>query len=128
LITAGAVTYFYRYENSTRILQFYIPMLIVFALGIQNAYGRLSQKEILSPTTVMTGNVTQLLIDLTNFVKLSDQSREQFSVRIINGMYVILPFLMGCICGGLITKYLGFGSAVFAGILILAASANKKAG
>jgi uncharacterized membrane protein YoaK (UPF0700 family) len=127
-MTARAITYFYRYENLTRIPQVVIPMLLVFALGLQNAYGRLSHKEILAPTTVMTGNVTQLFTDLTNYVKLSKQSKQEFAMRIINGIYVILPFLIGCISDGLITKYIGFCSSVFVGILILAASANKKAG
>jgi uncharacterized membrane protein YoaK (UPF0700 family) len=70
LITAGAMTYLYRYENMTRLLKVIIPMLVVFALGLQNAYGRLSAKDVLAPTTVITGNVTQLFIDMTNYLKL----------------------------------------------------------
>lgn len=126
LITAGALTYFYRYENMTGILKVGITMLVVFALGLQNAYGRFSVKEILAPTTVMTGNVTQLFIDMTNYVKLSDLNKQEFSVRIVHGIYVILPFLMGCISGGIITKSIGLCSTVFAGILILIASRNKN--
>jgi len=103
-------------------------MLIVFALGLQNAYGRFSQKEILAPTTVMTGNITKLFIDLTNYLKLSKLQRHEIRPRIMNGFYIILPFLMGCVSGGLITGFIGLSSTVFAGILVLVASANKKAG
>jgi uncharacterized membrane protein YoaK (UPF0700 family) len=126
LITAGAMTYFYRYENMARILKAIIPMLVVFALGLQNAYGRFSVKEILAPTTVMTGNVTQLFIDVTDYLKLSETKKQEFTVRIVNGTYVILPFLIGCISGGLITKSIGLSSTVFAGVLILIASRNKN--
>jgi uncharacterized membrane protein YoaK (UPF0700 family) len=126
LITAGGMAYFYRYGNMAYTFKVIIPMLVVFALGLQNAYGRFSVKEILAPTTVMTGNVTQLFIDMTNYLRLSEQRRHEFIVRIFNGIYVILPFLMGCISGGLITKSIGLSSTVFAGILILIASRNKN--
>ena len=128
LIIAGSMTYFYRYENLIYILKVIIPMLVVFALGLQNAYGRFSQKEVLAPTTVMTGNITQLFIDMTNYLKLNKLHRHEIRLRIINGFYVILPFLMGCICGGLITRSIGLSSTIFAGILVLVASTNKKAG
>jgi len=94
-------------------------MLIVFALGLQNAYGRFPVKEILAPTTVMTGNVTQLFIDMTNYLKLSEERRHEFTERIIHGIYVISPFLMGCISSALITKSMGFSSIIFAGIIML---------
>jgi uncharacterized membrane protein YoaK (UPF0700 family) len=126
LITAGGMTYFYRYENIAYLLKVIIPLLVVFALGLQNAFGRFSVKEILAPTTVMTGNVTQLFIDMTNYLELSEQRKQEFTLRIINGIYVILPFLLGCLTGGLITKSIGLSSIVFAGILIFIASRNKS--
>jgi uncharacterized membrane protein YoaK (UPF0700 family) len=125
LIMAGGMTYLNRYENMAYIPKIIVPMLIVFALGLQNGYGRFSVKEILAPTTVMTGNVTQLFIDMTNYLKFGGQKRNEFSTRIVNGVYVILPFLMGCISGGLVTKSIGLSSTVFAGILILVASKYK---
>lgn len=63
------MTFFYRYENMIYAFKVIIPMFIVFALGLQNTYGRFSVKEILAPTTVMTGNVTQLFIDMTHYLK-----------------------------------------------------------
>jgi uncharacterized membrane protein YoaK (UPF0700 family) len=126
LISAGVMTYFCRYENTAGISKVIISMLVVFALGLQNAYGRFSMKEILAPTTVMTGNVTQLFIDMTRYFKFRGPRRHEFTGGIAKGVYVILPFLMGCISGGVITKCIGLRSAVFAGILILIAGGNKN--
>ncbi len=126
LITAGGMTYFYRYENIAFVFKVIIPMLVVFALGLQNAYGRFSAKEILAPTTVMTGNVTQLFIDITHHLKFKNRQEYELSIKIVNGSYVISSFLVGCITGGLITKSIGLSSTVFAGILVFIVSSIKK--
>ncbi len=94
-------------------------MLVVFALGLQNACGRFFAKEVIAPTTVMTGNVTQFIIDLTGYLKNKDQEKQNLKLKIVRSIYVILPFLMGCISGGLITKTVGLGSVVFIGLLML---------
>ena len=119
LIIAGLISWFYRYENTASILKGLIPMLVVFALGLQNACGRFFAKEFLAPTTVMTGNTTQIIIDLTGYLKNKDQEKQNLKIKIVHALYVILPFLMGCISGGLITKTVGLGSAVFIGLLLL---------
>ncbi len=119
LIIAGLISWFYRYENKAPILKDLIPMFVVFALGLQNAYGRFFAKEVLAPTTVMTGNVTQLIIDLTGYLKNKDLEKQNLKVRVVHAMYVILPFLIGCISGGLITKTVGLVSVVFIGLLTL---------
>jgi uncharacterized membrane protein YoaK (UPF0700 family) len=119
LIIAGLISWFYRYENKAPILKDLIPMFVVFALGLQNACGRFFAKEVLAPTTVMTGNVTQLIIDLTGYLKNKDLEKQNLKVRVVHAMYVILPFLIGCISGGLITRTVGLVSAVFIGLLTL---------
>jgi uncharacterized membrane protein YoaK (UPF0700 family) len=119
LIIAGLISWFYKYENKAPILKDLIPMFVVFALGLQNACGRFFAKEVLAPTTVMTGNVTQLIIDLTGYLKNKDLEKQNLKVRVVHAMYVILPFLIGCISGGLITRTVGLVSAVFIGLLTL---------
>ena len=94
-------------------------MIVVFALGLQNACGRYFAKEVLAPTTVMTGNVTQIIIDLTTYLKNKDPEKQNLKLKIMHAMYVIFPFLIGCIVGGLITKTIGLGSTVFIGLLML---------
>jgi uncharacterized membrane protein YoaK (UPF0700 family) len=118
LIAAGGLTYFFRYEKWIYILRVFIPMAIVFALGLQNSFGRFSPKDVLAPTTVMTGNVTQLFIDMTNYLKHIKSGRQEFIDKIQNGICVILPFLIGCVSGGIITKSLGVSSIVIPGILV----------
>jgi uncharacterized membrane protein YoaK (UPF0700 family) len=122
LITAGGLTYFNRYENLAYILKVFIPMLIVFALGLQNGFRRFSPKEVLAPTTVMTSNVTQLFIDITNYLKLDKSEKQEFMVKITNGIDVILLFLIGCLSGGIITKSIGLRSVIIAGVLVFITS------
>jgi uncharacterized membrane protein YoaK (UPF0700 family) len=119
LIIAGFMSCLNRYENTAYIPNDIIPMFVVFALGLQNASGRLFAKEVLAPTTVMTGNVTQIIIDVTGYLKNKDLEKQKLKMKIVQSMYVILPFLMGCISGGLITRTIGLGSTVFIGLLIL---------
>jgi uncharacterized membrane protein YoaK (UPF0700 family) len=119
LIIAGLISWFYRYEYSACTVKNLVPMIVVFALGLQNACGRFFAKEVLGPTTVMTGNVTQFIIDLTGYLKNKDQEKQKLKPKFVNAMYVILPFLIGCISGGLITKTVGLGSVVFIGLLML---------
>jgi uncharacterized membrane protein YoaK (UPF0700 family) len=113
------LSWFYRHESSGSILKDLIPMFVVFALGLQNACGRLFAKEVLAPTTVMTGNVTQIIIDIAGYLKNRNQENQNLKLKILHSIYVILPFLLGCISGGLITKTVGLESTVFIGLLVL---------
>jgi uncharacterized membrane protein YoaK (UPF0700 family) len=119
LVTAGLISWIYRHENTDSVIKDLIPMLVVFAMGLQNACGRFFAKEFLAPTTVMTGNTTQFIIDLTGFLKNKDQEMQNLRLKIVHALYVILPFLIGCISGAVITKAVGLGSAVFIGLLML---------
>jgi uncharacterized membrane protein YoaK (UPF0700 family) len=119
LIITGVLAIFYKNENPFCFLNILIPMLVVFALGLQNAYGRFFAKELHAPTTMMTGNVTQLFIDVTHYITYDALQKQELKIRIINQSYVVLPFFAGCICGGTITKFIGLSSVIFIGILML---------
>jgi uncharacterized membrane protein YoaK (UPF0700 family) len=119
LMIAGLISWFYRDENMSAIQEVLTPMLIVFAMGLQNASGRLYAKEFLAPTTVMTGGTTQFIIDLTGYLKHKDQENQNLKVKLAHAISVILPFLIGCISGAFITKAVGLGSVVFIGLLML---------
>jgi uncharacterized membrane protein YoaK (UPF0700 family) len=119
LIIAGLISWFYRYENTISILKDLSSLLVVFALGLQNACGRFFAKEFLAPTTVMTGNTTQLIIDLTGYLKNKNPEKQNLKLKLIHAMHVIIPFLMGCISGALITKSVGLVSVLFIGLLLL---------
>ena len=68
------------------------------AMGVQNAAGRLVWQT-LSPTTVMTGNVTQLVIDVVDLLRgAADDALRQ---RIGKFFWPIVGFGAGAIAGGL---------------------------
>jgi uncharacterized membrane protein YoaK (UPF0700 family) len=119
LVIAGLISWIYRHENTGSLIKDLIPMLVVFAMGLQNACGRFFAKEFLAPTTIMTGNTTQFIIDLTGYLKHKDPENQNLKVKLTNAIYVILPFLIGCISGAFITKAVGLASAAFIGLLML---------
>ncbi len=72
-------------------------MLGAAAMGVHNAAGKLQFSRI-APTTVMTGNVTELLIDMTDLVAghATPAAHEKF----IRFVWPVLAFAVGCILGG----------------------------
>lgn len=83
------------------------PMTIVAgllgaaAMGIQNAQGRLTLASLV-PTTIMTGNVTQLIIDVTDcFHPVASELRTKARERIGKMLPAILAFTVGTIAGAL---------------------------
>jgi uncharacterized membrane protein YoaK (UPF0700 family) len=119
LITAGLISWIYRHEHMDSIQKGLIPMLVVFAMGLQNAFGRFFAKEVFAPTTLMTGNTTQFIIDLAAYLKNKDQEKQNFKSKLVHAIYVIFPFLIGCFSGAFITKAIGLASSVFIGLLML---------
>ena len=74
-------------------------MLGAAAMGVQNAAARLAFSD-LAPTTVMTGNVTQIVIDLVDLVRgSSDAGLRQ---RVAKFVCPALAFAVGAICGALL--------------------------
>jgi uncharacterized membrane protein YoaK (UPF0700 family) len=71
-------------------------MLGAAAMGVQNAAARLAFSD-LAPTTVMTGNVTQVVIDLVDLARsATDDGLRQ---RIRKFVCPVLAFAGGAICG-----------------------------
>jgi uncharacterized membrane protein YoaK (UPF0700 family) len=71
-------------------------MLGAAAMGVQNAAARLAFSE-LAPTTVMTGNVTQLVLDCVDLLRgAADAGLQQ---RIHKFICPLLAFAGGAICG-----------------------------
>ena len=75
------------------------------AMGVQNAAAKLLLSS-LTPTTVMTGNVTQLVIDLVDVARGgADQAIHR---RCAKFLWPILAFGAGCIGGAFAYIYAGF--------------------
>ena len=75
------------------------------AMGVQNAAARLVLAS-LTPTTVMTGNVTQLVIDVVDILRgAADADTRRRSVRLVGP---VLAFAAGCIAGAFGVVNAGF--------------------
>lgn len=70
------------------------------AMGVQNAAGRLTFNE-LAPTTVMTGNVTQLVLDVVELLG-SDVTDARLRQRIHKIFWPLLAFACGALCGAVV--------------------------
>lgn len=79
-------------------------MLGAAAMGVQNAAGKLQFNRI-APTTVMTGNVTELLIDMTDLA--SGRATPAVRARFVKFFWPVLAFALGCIGGG--SAFVAFG-------------------
>jgi uncharacterized membrane protein YoaK (UPF0700 family) len=94
-----------------------VAMLVVFAMGLQNAFGRLFAKETYGPTTVMTGNVTQAILDLMALLTTRGAADAVVSFR--KQALIIGAFLVGCVGGAVAAKLAGLSVVALPGLLLL---------
>jgi uncharacterized membrane protein YoaK (UPF0700 family) len=80
-------------------------MLGAAGMGVHNAASKL-QFARLAPTTVMTGNVTGLLIDMTDLA--TGRATQAVRDRFVKFFWPVLAFAFGCIAGGLAYTAFGF--------------------
>ena len=88
------------------LVNFYIVLVVVFALGIKNAINKLYFKSTYGPTTVMTGNVTKATLDFCHAFMSKEKdvdARSSFWRMLI----LIVGFLIGCISGALLSAEYG---------------------
>jgi uncharacterized membrane protein YoaK (UPF0700 family) len=94
-----------------------MPFVIVWAMGIQNAFGRLYSKAVYAQTTVMTGNVTQVTLDLSKLLFSRNGDVSAQNVRRQIGIVVL--FLAGCVIGAIVASGFGLWTVLFPGILLV---------
>jgi uncharacterized membrane protein YoaK (UPF0700 family) len=96
---------------------FLLAMVIVFAMGLQNAFGRLYPYATHSATTLMTGNVTQLTLDFTRNLKTGARSVE--STKSLRGLGLIIGFFfVGCMLGGVLSYLAGLQVIILPGMVM----------
>ena len=78
----------------------------VAAMAIQNAASR-TVFAALSPTTVMTGNVTQIVLDLTELIQ-GGADDEALTGRVRKMVPAVIAFAFGAVTGGLAFASFGF--------------------
>lgn len=92
-------------SDADALLPLLAGMAGVFAMGVQNAVSRTTLAGN-TPTTVMTGNTTQLVIDL---LKLRDPAqRGAAQAALVRVAPVIAAFAIGAILGAVLYTTLGF--------------------
>ena len=89
-------------------------MLCAGAMAVQNAYGKLLLGKS-AATTVMTGNVTQLVIDLVD----SARGDPDAMGRCKKLVWPVLAFALGCTCGALAFVAVGFNGLLLPCALLL---------
>lgn len=106
LVFAGLISVFYLpFPREDTLAGFSVGMLLISAMAIQNAMGRLYwAKE--PPTTVMTGSTTQLMLDAA--VLLSHPRSENkpiFKERFSSIFPTMMSFTIGCTIAALVYKF-----------------------
>lgn len=109
---------------------YFVVMVTVFALGLQNTFGRLFAKETFGPTTIMTGNVTQASLDLGNILRKGINADAASRASLSKLAVIIGGFLAGCLLGALLGKTCGLSALSIPGLVLLSCYflAGKKTG
>ncbi|MGA2613735.1 MAG: YoaK family protein [Spirochaetia bacterium] len=137
----GAAGYFFQPQlrHAGALAVGIIGGLGVAAMGIQNALMKGALRSF-AQTTLMTGNLTQFTIDLTDFIfppAPADDPRQRARLRHEAGRHVrtsglpLVAFITGAGLGAFATKYYGFlciaaPTAVVAVLSIIAAFRSRK--
>ena len=105
-------------ENSTNLglMQPVITLQIVFAMGLQNTFGKLYSQETYGPTTVMTGNVTQAALDTMDLISQGGTAAKWQNLK--KQLVIILGFLVGCLLGAIAAQWLNLGAVLLPGLLL----------
>ncbi|MBT2790077.1 YoaK family protein [Paraburkholderia strydomiana] len=102
-------------------------MIGAAAMGVQNAHGRLIARAGV-PNTVMTGNVTQAVLDAIDVLspRASSDARAVARVRLGKTLPTIFAFALGAIVGALAYRHIGFWALLlpFAALVWLAFNAH----
>lgn len=129
LILAGVLAYSSAGAGAQLLtVQMYVvTMMIVFAMGFQNAFGKLYVKETHGPTTMMTGNVTQFSLDLgallsSGFADLS------YLTGLKKGLVTLGGFLLGCVLGAYVGKVFGLTGVVLPGVAMVICYFTTRSG
>ncbi|MGN8055032.1 YoaK family protein [Pedobacter sp. 22163] len=105
-------------NSSTTWPMYLVTMFIIFAMGIQNTFGKLFNKETYGTTTMMTGNSTQLGIDIMGYFR-TGVSRWQSLSTIFRDLISLAGFLTGCLLGAWAGKTLGLEGIFIPGFVLV---------
>jgi uncharacterized membrane protein YoaK (UPF0700 family) len=111
---------FRRYIDADERWPAYIVVLVVVvALGLQNAFGKAFSKETTGPTTIMTGNVTQAALNIGTLFRYKFKDHEEAKQSLVKTLVLIGGFLCGCLLGGVMTTEVGLAAVGLPGFGLL---------
>lgn len=105
-ILASLISVFYLpFPLDNTWASFIVGMLLVAAMAIQNAMHRIHWiKE--SPTTVMTGSTTQLMLDVAELFSNTDQDKKTIIKQRFKAIFpTMLSFAIGCALAAIVYKF-----------------------
>ncbi|QDW25990.1 DUF1275 domain-containing protein [Pedobacter sp. KBS0701] len=129
LLLGGTIAYSLGYIDNGEITwpMYLVTMIVVFAMGLQNAFGKLFAKETYGPTTMMTGNVTQFALDIRSFCN-SGFKNADFLSGVKKGLITLGGFLTGCLLGAWIGQLFGLVGIVLPGVAMVICYYSTKPG
>jgi uncharacterized membrane protein YoaK (UPF0700 family) len=118
LAFSGLAAVLYQMYSHPEWMVYIVVMFVVFAMGLQNAFGKLFSKETHGPTTMMTGNVTQAALDIGSLYrsKFGDAS---IKLSLKKNVATVGGFLTGCLLGAILAKRTGLCAIALPGILLV---------
>jgi uncharacterized membrane protein YoaK (UPF0700 family) len=117
LLAAGILAFALHLNNQDTVVMYAVVLLVVFAMGLQNALGKVFSKATHGPTTMMTGNVTQASLDLRAI--LTGDTTGEALASLKKQSVTILGFLAGCFAGGFLGREYGLAAVALAGACMI---------
>lgn len=119
LLLAGILVAAFSYNGMfTETMMYTVTMMAVFAMGLQNAFGKLYAKETHGPTTMMTGNVTQASLDFGNLIKNGFKDADALN-SLKKQLILIIGFLTGCFLGAFAGRQFGLVTLIVPGLAMI---------
>lgn len=101
--------YFEPFKDANSVTVAITGGLGLIALAIRNTSSKTLIKHI-SPSTMMTGNTTQLGIDISNYLRDRSDSNMQ---KLQHSFSIVVGFVIGAFLGAFLYVYLDFWSVAF---------------
>jgi len=119
LLISGAMALILKLTDMETTSSIFVSaMIVVFAMGLQNSFGKLYPHSTYSATTIMTGNVTQITLDFMRYMGQRVRSVElRHSLR-RQGLIIIF-FFTGCFSGGIVSQFAGLPAIILPGMIML---------
>ena len=123
VLVAALMIGFGPFRNADAPLAFVAGMSMVCAMAVQNAMQRMHLPQ-LPPSTLMTGNTTQVMIDLADLFKgVQGDERRGVIARLQKMLPAIGTFALGCALGALGYVWLGMWCFALPPVLALVSMA-----